>query len=88
MKAQGVKKAVIMNPEVGNVSLVLRAKGFKEGMGGGVEVLGRTMDFAASRNAVSAYLQKNPDVEAIMGLGLISAAAPVLEALQQTGTFN
>jgi simple sugar transport system substrate-binding protein len=88
MKAMGVKKAVVINPEVGNVSVDLRAKGFKEGMGSGVEVLGTTMDFTACRDAVSAYLPKTPDLDAIMGLGSTSGAEPALEALKDAGKMN
>src|ERR1700736_277853 len=63
MKAQGVKKAVVINQEVGNVALDLRAKGFSEGLGTNAEVLAVKMDFTEARNAVASYLQKNPDIE-------------------------
>ena len=39
MKADGVKKAVCINQEVGNAGLDARAKGFKDGLGGDVEIL-------------------------------------------------
>ena len=84
MKAEGVKKAVCLNQEVGNVALDLRAKGFKDGLGGEVEVLPVSMDFTQSRNAVSGYLQKNPDIEGILALGP-TGAEPALQALQQSG---
>jgi simple sugar transport system substrate-binding protein len=39
MKAEGVKKAAVINQEVGNVALDLRAKGFSEGLGTNAEVV-------------------------------------------------
>ena len=84
MKAQGVKKAVCINQEVGNAGLDARAKGFKDGLGADVEILAVSMDFTQSRNAFSGYLQKNPDVEGILALGP-TGAEPALQALQQAG---
>jgi simple sugar transport system substrate-binding protein len=84
MKAQGVKKAVCINQEVGNAALDARAKGFKDGLGADVEILAVGMDFTQSRNAFSGYLQKNPDVEGILALGP-TGSEPALQALQQAG---
>jgi simple sugar transport system substrate-binding protein len=84
MKAEGVKKAVCINQEVGNAGLDARAKGFKDGLGTDVEILAVGMDFTQSRNAFSGYLQKNPDVEGILALGP-TGAEPALQALQQSG---
>jgi len=84
MKAQGVKKAVVINQEVGNVALDLRAKGFSEGLGTNAEVLAVKMDFTEARNAVASYLQKNPDVEGILALGP-TGSEPALQALEEAG---
>ena len=84
MAAEGVKKAVVINQEVGNVALDLRAKGFSEGLGTPAEVLAVTMDFTNSRDAVSTYLQKNPDVQGMLALGP-AGAEPALQALQNAG---
>jgi simple sugar transport system substrate-binding protein len=84
MKAEGVKKAVCVNQEVGNAGLDARAKGFKDGLGGDVEVLAVGMDFTQTRDAFAGYLQKNPDIEGILALGP-TGAEPVLQALQQAG---
>jgi simple sugar transport system substrate-binding protein len=84
MKAEGVTKAVCINQEVGNAGLDARAKGFKDGLGGDVEILAVGMDFTQSRNAFSGYLQKNPDIEGILALGP-TAAEPALQALEQAG---
>jgi simple sugar transport system substrate-binding protein len=84
MKAQGVKKAVVINQEVGNVALDLRAKGFSEGLGTNAEVLGIKMDFTEARNAIAGYLQKNPDVEGMLALGP-TGSEPALQALQDAG---
>jgi simple sugar transport system substrate-binding protein len=84
MKAEGVTKAVCLNQEVGNAGLDARAKGFKDGLGGDVEVLAVSMDFTQTRDAVAGYLQKNPNIEGILALGP-TGAEPALQALQQAG---
>ena len=87
MKAEGVKKAMVINQEVGNVALDLRAKGFSEGLGTPAEVLAVKMDFTEARNAVAAYLQKNPDVEGILALGP-TGAEPGLQAITNAGLIG
>src|SRR5215469_11148430 len=84
MKAEGVKKGMVINQEVGNVGLDLRAKGFKDGLGGEVEILPVGMDFTQSRNAFAGYLQKSPNIEGILALGP-TGSEPALQALQQAG---
>jgi simple sugar transport system substrate-binding protein len=84
MKAEGVKKAAVINQEVGNVALDLRAKGFSEGLGTNAEVVAVTMDFTSARNAIAGYLQKNPDVEGILALGP-AGAEPALQAIEESG---
>jgi simple sugar transport system substrate-binding protein len=86
-KKMGVKKIACLNQEVGNVALDERAKGLAEGFGGPVEVVAVPQDFTASRNAVAAYVQKNPDVDGYMALGPV-AAEPALQALQQSGKIG
>jgi simple sugar transport system substrate-binding protein len=87
MKAEGVKKAAVLNQEVGNVGLDLRAKGFAEGLGAAAEVVAVKMDFTEARNAVSAYLQRNPDVEGILALGP-TGAEPLIQALESAGKLG
>jgi simple sugar transport system substrate-binding protein len=84
MKAEGVKKAAVINQEVGNVALDLRAKGFSEGLGSNAEVVAVTMDFTSARNAIAGYLQKNPDVEGILALGP-TGAEPAMQAIEEAG---
>ncbi|HZC35681.1 MAG TPA: sugar ABC transporter substrate-binding protein, partial [Chthoniobacterales bacterium] len=87
MKGMGVKKAVVINHLVGNVALDLRAKGFIEGLGQNAEVLATTLDFTEARNAISAYLQKVPDLEAVMTLGP-NGAEPAIQALEAAGKLG
>ena len=88
MKAAGVKKAVCINQEVGNVSLDQRCKGFADGLGIKVDVLPvKLADPTGIKNAVSAYLQKNPTVDGVLTLGP-SAAEPVLAALEASGKLS
>ncbi len=87
MKAAGVSKGVCINQEVGNVALDLRCDGFRDGLGGTSEVLAVSMDPTEIRNAMVAYLTKNPDVGGILTLGP-SAAEPVLAALEEEGLLG
>src|ERR1700736_3769553 len=87
MKTMGIKKAVVINQEVGNAGLDLRAKGFTEAVGGGSQVLAVQMDFTAARDAISGFLQKNPDIDAVLALGP-TGAEPALQALEQVGKLG
>lgn len=86
-KAAGVKTAVCVNHEVGNVGLDQRCKGFADGLGGKVEILAVKTDFTEARNAIANYLQRNPGVEGILTLGPVGAE-PALQALQQVGRLG
>ncbi len=87
MAAAGVKKAVCVNHEVGNVALDLRCEGFAKGLGGQSEVLATSMDPTETRNAIKAYLAKNPDTEGILALGP-AAAEPIMQALEEMGLLG
>ena len=85
MKAAGVKNAVILNQEIGNVALDQRISGFREGFEGPfhhVQVLPVTMDFRQCLEAVTSYLEENPNLDGLVALGPI-AAEPALQALDQ-----
>ncbi len=87
MKAAGVKTALCINQEVGNVALDLRCQGFSDGLGGKTEVLAVSMDPTEIRNAVIATLTRNSDIQGILTLGP-SAAEPVLAALEEEGLIG
>lgn len=87
MKALGINKAVVINQEVGNAGLDLRTRGFIDTVGSGSQVLPVPTDFTAAREAVSAFLQKNPDIDALLTLGPTDVEA-VLQALEQTGKLG
>src|SRR6202022_5049327 len=83
MKTVGVKQAIILNQEVGNLALEQRIKGFRAGFEGPfhhVQVLEVKMDFGECQDRVRDYLQKNRDVDGIMALGP-TAAEPALTVL-------
>jgi simple sugar transport system substrate-binding protein len=95
MKAAGVTSAICINHEVGNVSLDQRCNGFKDGLGGKVEVVAVTMDPTETATRVTGYLASHPGVQGILTLGP-TPAAPVLAALKKAdllgkikfGTFD
>jgi simple sugar transport system substrate-binding protein len=85
MKALGVKNAVILDQEVGNLALDQRIKGFREGFEGPfhhVQVLPVTMDFKECHQAVIDYIEKYPGVDGLVALGPI-VAEPAMQALDQ-----
>lgn len=92
MKAAGVKNAICVNQEVGNVALDLRCKGFFDGLGIKANVLPvKIGDPTGIKNAVAAALQKDPTIDGILTLGP-TAAEPVLQAVEGKkitfGTFD
>ena len=85
MKASGVKNAVILDQEVGNLGLDQRIKGFREGFEGPfhhIQILPVTMDFKECQEAVTDYIEKYPSLDGIVALGPI-VAEPTLQALDQ-----
>jgi simple sugar transport system substrate-binding protein len=87
MKAMGVKQAVILNQEIGNIALDQRTKGFRDGFEGPfhhVQVLPVKIDFNQCHDALMAYLQKNQDIDGILALGPV-AADPALRVLKEMG---
>jgi simple sugar transport system substrate-binding protein len=90
MKQMGVKNAVILNQEIGNLALDQRTKGFRDGFEGPfhhVQVLPVTIDFQQCHDALAAYLQKNPDLDGVMALGPV-AAEPALQLLNERGKID
>ncbi|MBV8142634.1 MAG: sugar ABC transporter substrate-binding protein [Verrucomicrobia bacterium] len=87
MKALGVKNAVILNQESGNLALEERINGFREGFEGPfhhVQVLPVTMDFKDCQKTVANYIETYSSVDGMVALGPI-AAEPALQALDQEG---
>ena len=87
MKAMGVRQALILNQEVGNVALDQRTKGFRDGFEGPfhhVQVLPVKLDFMECYDAVTAYLQENQEIDGILALGPV-AAEPALQAVDDLG---
>ena len=88
MKALGVTKAVCINQEVGNAGLDARCRGFFDGLGVKGDVLPvKLADPTGIRNAITAYMQKNPSINGVLTLGP-SAATPVLSALEAGGKLR
>jgi simple sugar transport system substrate-binding protein len=90
MKEMGVKNAVILNQEIGNVALDQRVKGFKDGFEGPfhhVLVLPVPIGFSQCHDVVVAYLENNPGLDGILALGPV-AAEPALQVLYETGKID
>ena len=85
MAKAGVKKAVCVNQEVGNVALDTRCEGFTKGLGGEVKVLAVNLtDPTATASAIKAHFASEPDTQGMITLGP-SAAEPALDALEEVG---
>ena len=87
MKGMGVAKAACVNQEVGNVALDLRCQGFAQGLGTDVDVIATTIDPTEVKNAVTAYLTRNPDTQALFILGS-DPAMPAVEAVEGMGLIG
>lgn len=80
----GVKKAVCVNHEVGNVSLDDRCAGFAKGLGVDVPVLNGVMDPTEMKNRLIGFLNSNQGIEFVLTVG-IGGAEPGLMALDELG---
>jgi simple sugar transport system substrate-binding protein len=90
MAGQGVKSAICVNHEVGNVSLDQRCGGFTDGLapsGGQVAIVAVGLDPSDTANRVKAYLKAHPDVTGLLTLGP-APAGPVLSMLRQSGMLS
>jgi simple sugar transport system substrate-binding protein len=85
MKTAGVTNALCINQEVGNAALDQRCDGFKEGLGGTVEVLAVDLtDPTSARSRVENSLKSRGDLDGILTLGP-TGADPTIAALQASG---
>jgi simple sugar transport system substrate-binding protein len=85
MAEEGVKSALCINQEQGNVALEQRCDGFADGLGGNVKELAvQGTDPTAARNAIKTELTNNSDVDGMLTLGP-QGALPALQALKTTG---
>ncbi|MGD9510707.1 MAG: sugar ABC transporter substrate-binding protein [Geminicoccaceae bacterium] len=82
MKEAGVKKAICVNQEVGNVALDLRCEGFAKGLGGDVKVVAVGMDPTETQSAIKAQFAANSDIDGVLALGPV-ASEPTLAALEE-----
>jgi simple sugar transport system substrate-binding protein len=87
MASLGVKNAICINQEVGNLALEARCAGFAEGLGSGAKSTVVAVDLndqTGAQNAIVAALQADPTIDAVMALGP-TGAAPALKAVDQLG---
>jgi simple sugar transport system substrate-binding protein len=87
MAKEGVKHALCVNPEVGNVALDLRCKGLADGLGAKVEVLAVTLDPTETRSAVASRFMAGGDIDGVLTLAT-AAAEPAMEALDTAGVLG
>lgn len=85
MAEMGATKGLCVNHEVGNVALDLRCQGFADGLGGDVQVLSVSRDPIEIQNAVSAALNADPEVDAILATGPLGAE-PTIAAVKAAGS--
>jgi len=68
LKELGGKKALCINPEVGNVTLDVRCQGFAEGFGGSITILPTRIDPADIEAKLRAALASDSEIDTILGL--------------------
>lgn len=85
-KDDGVSSFLCVNHSIQQPTLVERCQGFADGLGVelGNAMLDSGADPAEIKNKVQAYLSANPDTDAILTLGPVSAD-PTLLALEENG---
>jgi simple sugar transport system substrate-binding protein len=85
MAEAGVKSALCINQEQGNVALEQRCNGFQAGLGGDVkEIAVQGTNPTSAQNAIETALRQTPDVDGMLTLGP-QGALPALKALQGSG---
>lgn len=85
MADAGVARALCVNHEVGNLALDARCDGFREGLGGTVDVLPVDLaDPEDARQRIAGALAAREGVDGILTLGP-TGAEPALAALRETG---
>lgn len=88
MAEGGVRSAICVNQEVGNLGLDLRCSGFGDALraaGAQVRILAVELaDPEGTRQRVGAALRSDPDVDGILALATI-AAEPMLQAVEEAG---
>lgn len=83
MAELGVRKALCINQEVGNVALDRRCEGFIQGLEGEVEIVAVDLDPTKTRSRVLAVLGRS-EATGVLALGPTSAE-PVLAAIEASG---
>lgn len=85
-KRDGIKNFLCVNHTIQQPSLVERCRGFADGLGVdlGSQMIDAGQDPGEIRNRVLAYLNANPNTEAILALGPVSAD-PTILALKDNG---
>jgi len=83
---QGLKNVIVINQQQGQLTLELRAKGVREGVGDG-NVKAFAVDGTnptQTKNGVASALRQNPDTQALITLGP-AAAEQALDAIKAAG---
>lgn len=85
-KGDGVGSFVCVNHAISNTVVAQRCQGFADGLGVelGSQMIDSGEDPAEVKNRVQAYLNANPDTDAVLTLGPVSAD-PTLLALDEMG---
>ncbi len=85
LKAAGIKNAIVVNHQQGQLTLETRYRGVRDALGGNVkEVAVEGSNPTSIRNGVASALRQNPEVEALITLGP-GAAEQAMKAIQESG---
>ncbi len=85
LAAAGVKNAIVVNHQQGQLTLETRYQGVKNTLGGDVkEVAVEGSSPTQIKNGVASALRQNPDVEALITLGP-GAAEQAMKAIEESG---
>jgi simple sugar transport system substrate-binding protein len=85
MAAAGIKNAIVINHQQGQLTLETRADGVKKGLGGTVKSIAvEGSNPTQIRNGVATALRQNPDVQGLITLGP-GAAEQAMRAIRESG---
>jgi simple sugar transport system substrate-binding protein len=80
LRAEGARKVMCVNQEVGNTALDARCKGVLEGSGRSGFVLPTTIDPAEVKSKIAAALAGDRDIDAVVSLSAPQVGEPAVEA--------
>lgn len=82
LKAEGARKVLCVNHEVGNTALDARCKGVEDGFGSAVAVLPTSTEYQEVQSKIAAALTGDTQIDAIVTLNASQIGEPAVQAVR------